>query len=59
MIWVYIAIAIAVIILILFYSKKGKDPTKDASLTIQEKEKLDEDYLSHGGHDQNDDNKNI
>lgn len=40
-------------------SKKGKNPNTNSSLSINEKEELQEDYLSHGSHDEQDDNKNI
>lgn len=60
MIWVYIVVAIVlVLVIVLKFSKKGKNPSSDSSLTIDEKEQLREDYLSHGNHDEQDDNKNI
>lgn len=58
--WLYIVIAIIIVlVIVLLLSKKGKDPTKDSSLTINEKEELREDYLTHGGQDEQDDNKNV
>lgn len=59
--WVYIVVVIVVVLLliVLFLSNKGKNPNKDSSLSMSEKEELQEDYLSHGSYDREDDNKNI
>ncbi|ASK63669.1 hypothetical protein CFK37_16640 [Virgibacillus phasianinus] len=60
MTWVYLIIAVIIIVLlVLLFTNKNKNPNHDSSLTMDEKEELREDYLTHGGHDEHEDNKNI
>ncbi|MFD1039042.1 hypothetical protein ACFQ3N_11675 [Virgibacillus byunsanensis] len=39
--------------------RNKKDPNNNSSLSVEETNELNEDYLSHGSHDEHDDRKNI
>ncbi|WP_249869947.1 hypothetical protein [Oceanobacillus saliphilus] len=58
--WIYIAIVIFILAtILLFFKRKGRDPNHDASVTMEEKTALDEDYLSHGTKDNRKDREDI
>lgn len=60
MIWIYIVIAIIIVVLFIkLLLKKTENPNTNSSLSLKEKEELREDYLTHGGHDDREDNNDI
>lgn len=58
MTWIFLLIVVFILAAFLLSNRKEKRPNNDASISNVEKEALDQDYLSHGGHD-NDDRKNL
>ncbi|WP_174613080.1 hypothetical protein [Virgibacillus ihumii] len=60
MTWIYAVIIIAIIIAVLFFLKsRGQNPNKNASVSTEEKEELNEDYLSHGETEDHNSHRNL
>ncbi|MFZ3579656.1 hypothetical protein [Virgibacillus sp. DJP39] len=62
MLWLYTIVAIVILTVLLvayIVSNKRKKPNENSSLSVEEKEVLQKDYISHGSHNDEDDNKKL
>lgn len=60
MTWIYAVFIIAIIAIVLVVLKsRGQNPNKDASVSTEEKERLNEDYLSHGETEDHNSQRNL
>ncbi|SDJ76089.1 hypothetical protein [Sediminibacillus albus] len=56
MIWVYLSILVLLLVgVAVYYEKWGKQKNNDSTVTIEEEETLNEDYIKHGAHNETED----